>query len=814
MRKAKCDGLSPCESCTNADRYCTYNLSAGRSTGSGTRIRILEDRLRRARAYLQEAQKRTPSLRNVNFDVLLEPTEVDDAPALNTGSQKSESDDQSAELESMMDAYGQLGMDVGDKMERNFFGAASGLAWIQRANRYLTDFHAGQTPDSQPEQSDPAAIQLFDAPLPRRVCSDDGASVQDLLPPRDVAESMLRIIFTQVYPLFHFLDEEYFSHSMDAIYRKHPSEYDDADQHFLTLLLLVISLGYLFSRTEHDKIGCRQALAEAMRHFIVGRSMLDIAHLRTLRSLQSVVCIVLFLISTARVASGHAFVGVACAAAMRQGLHHRSTHETSLPAKERKVRRRVFWAVMNLDMYVSGVLGLPPFIDLNAADPAIDLTIGVAFKSFKSGHGLADVEELVLAASAKHIELMRIMSKGRQTLYPKPLDPPDSETQRGTISISSARLQEVENGFRQWASSLRDILGFPSESAAAISIKYELQISYYFSQLVFYRAFLHYLSPQHNGVETSPRQMSYARTCLKMASKTINLSVEHQKFGLLCPASWPALYAVFISIVCLVFSFALDPKSTDAVRTREEIEIGIRLLACTACTTDTGSVRCLEILRRLIEKVCTRVDVDVDAITASTEACCRVKLESARSTSLERREYFTPDDSKTADNRPNRSPETSIDVAGATADDEPMQGISKSTTSTTAAHNSSNSTIDNDDNYSFSHLTFKEYNDNLLQPSNSGTHYPEEMVNMFYTSQLTWPDSHYSEQTEEALRAVSRSSRQYRAGSHDRDGDGEVDEGRDGAMSVSANTDSGLSAEEIAHFMHINPGDNPFPFGG
>lgn len=811
MRKAKCDGLTPCESCTNADRYCTYNLSAGRSTGSGTRIRILEDRLRRARAYLQEAQKRTPSLQNVNFDVLLEPTEVDDASAPNTASQKSESDSQSAELESMMDAYGQLGMDVGGKMERNFFGAASGLAWIQRANRYLTEFHAGQDADVQPEQSDPAAIQLFDAPLPRQVCPDDNTSVHELLPPREVAESMLRIIFTQVYPLFHFLDEGYFSESMDEIYRKHPFEYDETDQQFLTLFLLVIGLGYLFSRTEHDKIGCRKALAEAMRHFVVGRSMLDIAHMRTLRSLQSVVCMVLFLISTARVASGHAFVGVACAAAMRQGLHHRSTHESSLPAKERRVRRRVFWAVMNLDMYVSGVLGLPPFIDLNAADPAIDLTIGVALKSFKSGRAPADLEELALAASARYIELMRISSKARQALFPKPLDPPDSETRRGTISISSARLHEVEDKFRQWTVSSRDILGFPSDSAGAISIKYELQAAYYFSQLVFYRAFIHYLSPEHNGMETTSRQMNYARMCLKMASKTINLSVEHQKLGLLCPASWPALYAVFISVVCLVFSFALDSKGTDAGRTREEIEIGIRLLACTACTTDTGSVRCLEILRRLIEKVRGRVDLDVDAITASTDACCRMKLESARSTSLERKEDSSHDGSIKAESQRHSSQTlTDTAVGGSGTDDGPMYGVSHSTTSPTGAYNSS--IHSNDNSQELSNLSFGEYNHNLLQPQSYDAHYPEEMLNMFYTSQLTWPDSGYLGHTGGDSGPSSSIERQHAGLGHD--GDGDRDGKQDGATSVAASTGSGLSAEEIAHFMHINPGDHPFPFGG
>lgn len=460
MRKAKCDGLNPCESCQSTDRYCTYNLSYGKSAGSGTRIRILEDRLRRARAYLQEAQRRTPSLRDVDFDALLKPSEPDDASMADSMLSQLESDDESHQLESMMGAYGRFSTETSGRMERDFYGAGSGLAWIHRANRDLSDFHAGQTAEVSPEPNDCATIQLFDTPLPKQSPLSDEKSVHQLLPVREIANSLLNIIFTQVYPLFHFLEEDYFNDSMDQIYTKQPYNYDDSDQHFLTLFHFVIALGQLLSRAEHGKLGCRDAISQATRHFVVGRSMLDIAHLRTLRSLQAVVCVVLFLISTARVASGHTFVGVACAAAMRQGLHHRSTHETYLPAKERKVRRRVFWAVMSLDMYVSGVLGLPSFIDLDAADPAIDLTIGTAFRSLKSGRGLADFGELNLIASAKHIELMRIMSVARQTLFPKPLDPPDSEVQRSTISVSSAKLEEIENRFRHWVSSLREILAF------------------------------------------------------------------------------------------------------------------------------------------------------------------------------------------------------------------------------------------------------------------------------------------------------------------------------------------------------------------
>lgn len=201
-----------------------------------------------------------------------------------------------------------------------------------------------------------------------------------------------------------------------------------------------------------------------MRYFIAARNMLDIAHLRTVESLQAVISLILYLVSTARMASAHAFLGAACAAAMRQGLHFRSTHEIEFPDKERKVRRRVFWAVMNLDMYVTSILGLPPFMDITATDPAIDLTIEVALNEGRNKKELPSPDGVALMASAKHIELMRVVFKAQKALYPKPLDPPDSATRDGKISVSVRKLQAVESQFREWAESLTEILTYPDDS--------------------------------------------------------------------------------------------------------------------------------------------------------------------------------------------------------------------------------------------------------------------------------------------------------------------------------------------------------------
>ncbi|KAJ9659035.1 Gypsy retrotransposon integrase-like protein 1 [Neophaeococcomyces mojaviensis] len=110
---------------------CTYSLTMGKRFDSGTRIKILEERLRRARAYLAEAQKRAPSLARINFDALLSPFDDCRLPSTGEAERSGESDEEEI-LDSMMDSYGKLAINHDTQTTKEFFGASSGLAFIQR----------------------------------------------------------------------------------------------------------------------------------------------------------------------------------------------------------------------------------------------------------------------------------------------------------------------------------------------------------------------------------------------------------------------------------------------------------------------------------------------------------------------------------------------------------------------------------------------------------------------------------------------------------------------------------------------------------
>ena len=246
----------------------------GRDTGPGARVRILEDRLRRARAYLQEFQRRLPSAADIDFDALLGPTE--DLAQSDTSAQESggaepsmqprttnEDNDKTVQLDSMMSSYGRMAIHDGERATGEFYGAASGLAFLHRTKDFFENRSESDDSDDDSTNSTHSAItQLFDSPFPQKQALSIHVPVWQLLPHRETTQGLLRVVFTQVYPLFNFLDEKSFLERTNRIYELEAIEYEESDHEFLPLLYAVIGLGYIFSRTEHQKHNCRRSVSQ------------------------------------------------------------------------------------------------------------------------------------------------------------------------------------------------------------------------------------------------------------------------------------------------------------------------------------------------------------------------------------------------------------------------------------------------------------------------------------------------------------------------------------------------------------------------
>jgi len=194
--------------------------------------------------------------------------------------------------------------------------------------------------------------------------------------------------------------------------------------------------------------------------------MTDVTQCSDLQSLQVLVCFILCLMSSARLASAHSYLGLACSATLRLGLHFRSNHNASFSVAHRHIRRMLFWVVIKLDMYASSVLGFPTFMHLQEVDPAIDLTLKSAYDDIEANDGTPD--GLVrLKASAKHLELLRIIRRAIETLFPQPAAESSDHVRGDRISVSLKQFTEVEADFQTWAQSISTI--FPQDKSADYS---------------------------------------------------------------------------------------------------------------------------------------------------------------------------------------------------------------------------------------------------------------------------------------------------------------------------------------------------------
>ncbi|OAP61627.1 hypothetical protein AYL99_03830 [Fonsecaea erecta] len=531
------------------------------------------------------------------------------------GSLDSSSEDH---LENMLDGKGRL---TSNKNSTEYYGGGSGFAFLQQTQLLFNQDTPATEPRNGSHLSLDAMSRLFDSPLPDKQALATDIPISKLLPSRQSATELLHAVFGQTYQLLQFLHEPTFQKQTDRIYDLDPMDFEDSDHDFLPLFYSVTALGYLFHQKVHHKYGCRGAVNQAMRHFIAARRMVDLDRCRDISTLQTLLCFVLFLMSTARLATAHTFIGLAVAAAMRMGLHSQASCE-GLSDLEKDIRRRTFWTIVKLDIYSGTVLGLPGMIKLDYVDQPKPSGHINDYADEDSGGFASLSTRRMFAASAQYLDVLLIMSKVVQKLYPKTDSEAHREGEPKKIYVSNATILEIENEFKAWRDGLSDSLGLDDEDNNASSIVYELEMVHNFGYILLYRPFLHYLAKARSENPPDVRLLRCAACCVKISRFTISRSNEMLQKGFLAPAAWQSVYTVFLALVTLVFFLATQHGNKDYAVIQKETETGVRILARTSCQ-DIGSRRCLDVLRVLTKRLSHIINLDIDEISAGVQIYCQ-----------------------------------------------------------------------------------------------------------------------------------------------------------------------------------------------
>lgn len=189
--------------------------------------------------------------------------------------------------------------------------------------------------------------------------------------------------------------------------------------------------------------------------------MLDITDCRDLLTIQTIVFMIMFLQSTAKLPVCYAYLGIALRACCRLGLHRNIPNRFN--PIELEERKRIFWLARKMDSYVGAVLGLPQMLSDDDIDQELPTEID---DEYITSEGLrpmpADAFPLMKATNA-HTRLTNILRKVVRYIYPVK-GVMGSENADSRYTISHKRIRELERDLQSWMDQLPTELR-PSDNA-------------------------------------------------------------------------------------------------------------------------------------------------------------------------------------------------------------------------------------------------------------------------------------------------------------------------------------------------------------
>ncbi|ETN38147.1 uncharacterized protein HMPREF1541_07771 [Cyphellophora europaea CBS 101466] len=602
-KKIKCDGKQPCTHCTVYSYDCTYDQPSNRRRNPAPQyIEALEQRLQKSEAILQSVlpgiDLDDPKFDARGVDQIVESTRAR-LHARQPSAAKPQDDD--GEIQPMVEQIGLLDLD--DQGHWDFHGNSSGYAFMRK---FRSQFGEQFLPIANPRVTSKARniAQLLESPKSAQSSPYESTLPINVdLPTKEAAIELCRNTLDDCCALMRPLHRPTFFRRLHSIYETEPEQYSNEQMKFLPLLYIVIAVGFLFSETDTANSmleikGYGEAIEQGYRYLDASKQMLDITDCRDLITIQTIFFMILFLQSSAKLATCYAYIGIALRACCRLGLH-RAIPNNKFNAIELEERKRIFWLVRKIDTYVGGMLGLPQMLSDEDIDQ--ELPAEVHDECITEG-GIQPIPPKsipLMRATNSHTKLTFIYRKVVRYVYP--IQKSASSSLNGSYTISHARIRELERDLQLWMDELPVELR-PSDNAPIelSRVQQLLRMSYAHVQMMMYRPFIHYVSQAcQNGVQkTDKRSFACAAACVSVARNIVHITTEMKRRGLLVGAYWFVMYTTFFAIISLVYFVLENPNSPtgadilkDALEGRETLaSLAQRSMAADRCSESLASL--------------------------------------------------------------------------------------------------------------------------------------------------------------------------------------------------------------------------------
>ena len=311
--------------------------------------------------------------------------------------------------------------------------------------------------------------------------------------------------------------------------------------------------------------------------------MMDITDCRDITSLQAVLFMTMFLQSSAKLATCYSYIGIALTSAIRLGLH-RSVSRHFDPV-EAETRRRVFWVIRKMDIYVAALLGLPKLLsddDIDQVDP-LEVDDECITKDGILPQPLGKVP--LIAATNAHTRLVKILCLVVKYIYPiKSPGQAVNKAFKQTYGVSHARIREIEQKLQEWMEHLSVDLkpGGNAVYPAMERAQQLLRLAYAHVQMLLYRPFLHYVSQSYQNRKRGAidkRSYACAAACVSVSRNIIHIMIEMKRKGLLIGSYWFTMYTAFFAILSLVFMVLENPAASKSEEILRDVMDGKEALS-------------------------------------------------------------------------------------------------------------------------------------------------------------------------------------------------------------------------------------------
>jgi hypothetical protein len=115
-----------------------------------------------------------------------------------------------------------------------------------------------------------------------------------------------------------------------------------------------------------------------------------------------------------------------------------------------------------------------------------------------------------------------------------------------------------------------------------IRVQLLLRMAYAHVQLVLYRPFLHYISPNNTSHPVDKRSYACALKCVRVSRRIVHITEEMKKRGLLNGAYWFTMYTTLFAILSLIFFTLENENHPDCAAILKEANDGRDTLASLA----------------------------------------------------------------------------------------------------------------------------------------------------------------------------------------------------------------------------------------